>query len=304
MILTFAQAREIERVVLNAACPLDAYARLLLCVLLMHYNHKTGVCNPSIALLAKETRMSETTIRNRLRVLEKHGCLKREQQGHSDTYDFILFPPPWKPERGSGGSGGAPPAGGGGSSERKNTPSEGSSAAPKQEKNSCLTKQNRATGAAARTLMRQIPDDIAALIRKLQQVPGKPGCAYDRLLPKVLAAIERCGQTAVEDLYALVAPEKGKMPPWRLYQMLDGLEAHSDRQARPEPEPLPPDAPLIVEAKAAIRAADFNMRARASIEARIRAAHVDFMSFWWREDPHKLAQALARTIATEKGITP
>jgi hypothetical protein len=178
---------------------------------------------------------------------------------------------------------------------------------PEQEEDSSKIKtgQDRVpNGAAARQIMRTLPDDTQALIKKLQQVPGKPGCAFDRIAPKVLEAIKRCGQKAVEDLYALVAPEKGRMEPWRLYQMLDGLEVRSDQQARPEPEPLPLDAPLIVQAKGLIEAAQSDPRAISRINARITAAQVDFMSFWWRDNRHKLAQALARTIAAEKGLSP
>jgi hypothetical protein len=295
MTIEFVHMQAIIRAVQSEASPLDAEARHLMLTIALGYNFKTGECRFALKTLARMTGLGKTTIRDRMKKSVEAGCLDVSRKGARACYDFVPKMPPWAdevpPRKPLKGPPDVPP-----------TPSKGSGSGPEQEEDSCLTKQNRATGAAARTLLRKFPEDIAALIAKLQQVPGKPGCAYERLIPKVLKAIDRCGQKAVEDLYALLAPEKGRLPPWRLYQMLDGLEAHSDRQAPPEPDPLPPDTPLIVEAKGLIEAAAPNIPARLRLEARLRAAEVDFKVMWWKEDMHKLAQALARTLAAERGI--
>ena len=287
MAIDFVHMQAIIRAVQSEASPLDAEARHLMLTLATSYHFKKNECRHSLQTLAGMTGLGKTTIRDRMKKLVKAGCLKVERKHYRACYDFTPTMPPWADE--------APP-------REQPTPKNRSPDGPIQERDSNTINRNRATGAAARTLLRKFPEDIAALIAKLQQVPGKPGCAYDRLIPKVLEAIERCGQKAVADLYALVAPEKGRLPPWRLYQMLDGLEAHSDKEARPEPEPLPPDTPLIVEAKGLVEAAAPNIPARIRLEARLRAADVDFKVMWWKEDMHKLAQALARTLAAERGI--
>lgn len=295
--IDFQTIQAIRQAMFSIACPLDAEARIVLLALLQHFNIKTQQCNPSASTLARETGLGMTTVRDRFKVLEANECLKRTRKHGRACHDYMPLIPPWadisklaKP------SPDVPP-----------TPSKSSPPDTEQEEDSSKkeTGQDRVrNGAATRQIMRQLPDDIAMLIRKLQQVPGKPGCAYARLVPKVLETIERCGQAAVEDLYTLIAPQKGEMAPWLMYQMLDGLQAVSDKTAPEESPPLPPDAPLIEEAKAAIQAADCDIRARIAIDARMRAAHVDFMSFWWKDDRHKLAQALARTIASEKGLSP
>lgn len=75
-----------------SAWALDADAgtptnKLVLLVLADRHNKDTGKCCPSIAMLAKDTHLSETTVKKAIRDLAKRGLLKRVRQRRTDGSD-------------------------------------------------------------------------------------------------------------------------------------------------------------------------------------------------------------------------
>ena len=60
---------------------LSGVAKLTLAVLASHVNHESGVCNPSVALLASEAGLSERTVQRVLRLLESAGVVEVVEAG-------------------------------------------------------------------------------------------------------------------------------------------------------------------------------------------------------------------------------
>lgn len=73
-------------------------AKLVLLVLADRHNKDTGKCCPSIALLAKDSELSESTVKKSLRDLEGLGIITRERRqrenGSDMTNQFVLHMPP------------------------------------------------------------------------------------------------------------------------------------------------------------------------------------------------------------------
>jgi hypothetical protein len=172
------------------------------------------------------------------------------------------------------------------------------------ESNHLSKEQDRARrDERVRRLMRTVPDELLATVKALQQVPSKPGCDPERLIPHVLDAAGRCGCDAVKHLYHLVAGEKGGMPAWQLYKLLENLRPHSDRKPA-ECAPQPVAGTLFDEAKHLVERAHETIRGQLDVQSRIRAAGFAVQAGWWYDRRHWIAQGLARTLAAERGITP
>lgn len=161
--------------------------------------------------------------------------------------------------------------------------------------------QDRAQKAARiRQLLRTVPDELLPTVKALQQIPAKPGCDYAKLIPAVLETAQRCGPSAIDDLYRLVAGEKGKLPSWQLYRMLEGLKPHSDQQ-QTDPSPQPVEATAFEEAKHVVEQAHPSVKAQIAVQNRIRLAGGRVEAGWWADRRHWIAQELARVIAGERG---
>src|SRR3712207_897705 len=63
----------------------------LLCVLKRHKNPKTGLCNPSQQLLAKEINRSVRTVQRYINELVKKGFIKVERQGKMITNKYFFY---------------------------------------------------------------------------------------------------------------------------------------------------------------------------------------------------------------------
>jgi hypothetical protein len=313
MTLSFTELREIERAVLSKVCPLDAEARLVCLTLINHHNVKDGTCNPSIPTLVDKTGLGETTVRGRLWKLVEEGCLEMARSRPRATYDFKLKMPPWAEEaraarcrQGAEGMSDRPTAEAENSPRDESSRCEPSSAEPEQDSKILLTEKNRAQrGVQTRQLMRTMPSEVQPLVKALQQLTGgQYAASYASLIPLVLTTVQRCGLQPVEHLYAMLADQKGEVRSFDLYRMLKQLQPQSDKKA-PAVEllpSLPPDSPLIVEAKRLVEDAHGTYSATISIQKRISAAGFDIEVGWWRDQRHKMAQQLARAMAAERGI--
>lgn len=89
--------------------PLNASARLVLCVLCQWVNSRSGECWPSITTIAEHAKLSLNTVRQAVRDLEKAGALivrrgRTDAKGDptSHLYTIVGYDPPVAEENASG----------------------------------------------------------------------------------------------------------------------------------------------------------------------------------------------------------
>lgn len=77
-------------------------SRLVLFVLAHHHNRETGLCNPSIGTLARETKLARSTVLTSLGVLESSCLIRRKPvTGRSTSYELNLSNEDWtRPDSG------------------------------------------------------------------------------------------------------------------------------------------------------------------------------------------------------------
>ena len=70
--------------------------RLVLFALAYHHNPQTGLCNPSIVTLARETKLARSTVLTSLSALESsHLILRKPVTGRSTSYELNLSNADW-----------------------------------------------------------------------------------------------------------------------------------------------------------------------------------------------------------------
>lgn len=67
----------------------DAAAKLVLISLANHANHRTGLCWPTVALIAEEASQSERTVQRKLPLLEEGGFIRIERRPNQSSRYFL-----------------------------------------------------------------------------------------------------------------------------------------------------------------------------------------------------------------------
>lgn len=70
----------------------DCYAKWLFVVLCDHANESDNICWPSISFLANRTQMNVSTIVRKIRWLEEHGFIHKEQGNRVKSNRYTVFP--------------------------------------------------------------------------------------------------------------------------------------------------------------------------------------------------------------------
>lgn len=260
--------------------------------LLYMVDWQTGICTQSVGTIGQFMRRAEDAAREGLKLLEAAGHIEiRRQFNGPSSYVLKLRKPPKNPPD-------SPP--------KKPVPTPRETPDLLENNSKIQIESNRGSKAfAVRKLFDGLPLPIQSLVRGFQKLSTRPYCAsYERLIPTVLRAVERCGLPAVEQLYTMLSNHSEPMQAIQLYQVLDALRKESDVSATPEAEdsgPMPPDT-LIAEATKMVREATmYHGGDREDIMRRCKAAGHAAQFGWWKDEKHKIAQALARTLAVERG---
>jgi helix-turn-helix protein len=87
-----------HRSILDSDCLLDKHETLVVLVLVKHAHAVTGTCFPSIATIAKESKVAKSTVELSLAVLRNRGIIRVEHQHRgkafkSNNYSLTLQPP-------------------------------------------------------------------------------------------------------------------------------------------------------------------------------------------------------------------